>query len=72
VLLAGHRLEGPGPTAGTAGYGNRNTGRANESILRRGIMKAKDLNLKAIIRAFLEKTRPIEQLESGDFNLRKN
>ena len=34
--------------------------------------KAEDYSFKELLKVWLEETRPIEQLESGDFNLRKN
>jgi len=34
--------------------------------------KAKNLNYRALLRAALANTRPIEQFETGDYNLRKN
>ena len=34
--------------------------------------KAGEYNFKELLKVWLIMTRPIEQLESGDFNLRKN
>ena len=34
--------------------------------------KGKDYSWKELLKVWIIMTRPIEQLESGDFNLRKN